>query len=662
VSADSKPSLINTWGTFPAGPIRLQLRQIILVAATVLWVAITCFNTGTKGIMAFALNAAFVFSLFFLGGTTRTIPIAVVSMIALWGGFMMGLAGLIGGQIVAYMGISNQLLPMTQAPLEEFLKLVPVLLFLERGKQFSIWTYGATDILILGVASGAGFAFVEDAYVHATSGWQNQIVWLPSAEIVNGRMIAGHAIWTGLACGTIGLALLWRHHKRLAAILAVAGLAWSTIDHIANDYAFTTSDWRSTVLNFVSANGYITILLFILCLIAAIIFDRFILFKALPKVPEFRLPSSKEAAATLKNFWEFVLDRRRLAYAYYRYQHAQGADRQECALVVSTLMQHLVNCHKPQILLSTDQAKTVVASLHFSEDGERFSDDPLLGLPERYLIVDPLSEGGMGVIYKAQHSLTGAKLAIKVLHPHLATHHFNILRFEQEARAASALKHPNLVIVHDFGLTKKQVPFLVMELIEGTDLHKEIRDAGPLSLKRFLTIFIQAADALSHAHKRGVIHRDIKPGNMILEITDDGSDFIRIVDFGIAKFIKQEGLETQQITPPGDSFGSPLYMSPEQCMGLNVDFRSDIYSLGCVMYECITGRPPLMGMNSIQTIFKQIHEMPERPKNLRKDVEIPSALEQVLFKSLQKDPDARYASMDELKHALEQVKQTTVTQ
>src|SRR5262249_20809028 len=158
----------------------------------------------------------------------------------------------------------------------------------------------------------------------------------------------------------------------------------------------------------------------------------------------------------------------------------------------------------------------------------------------------------------------------------------------------------------DFGLTKNQMPFLVMELIEGTNLHREIRDSGPLSLPRFLTIFIQASDALSHAHKRGVIHRDIKPGNMILEKTDDGSDFIRIVDFGIAKFIKQEGHETQQITPPGDSFGSPLYMSPEQCMGLNVDFRSDIYSLGCVMYECITGRPPLMGMNSIQTIFKQI--------------------------------------------------------
>jgi serine/threonine protein kinase len=162
--------------------------------------------------------------------------------------------------------------------------------------------------------------------------------------------------------------------------------------------------------------------------------------------------------------------------------------------------------------------------------------------------------------------------------------------------------------------------------------------------------------ALGHAHSRGVIHRDIKPSNILIQ--KEEGDLVRIVDFGIAKLVQKDGTATEELTRTGDLVGSPLYMSPEQCLGNSLDARSDIYSLGCVMYFVLTGQEPFMGKNAVQTIFKHLHEMPSRPTDLRPGM--PAQIEQIIFRALQKNPDNRFSSADEVAAALEAARQAGV--
>jgi serine/threonine-protein kinase len=283
---------------------------------------------------------------------------------------------------------------------------------------------------------------------------------------------------------------------------------------------------------------------------------------------------------------------------------------------------------------------------------------PELKLPGQYIILSQLSAGGMGIIYRAKHRHTGANLAIKVLHPHIAKQAVNVIRFEQEAKAACALNHPNLVVVHDFGVTPDAVPYLVMDLIEGESLQKSVVMKGVLPYWRFLNIFEQACSALGHAHSRGVIHRDIKPSNILISTDETGQDMVRIVDFGIAKIVHKDGSPVEDLTRTGDLVGSPLYMSPEQCMGNTLDPRSDIYSLGCVMYFAITGATPFVGKNAVQTIFKHLHEMPTRPADLRPDV--PEPIEQIIFRAVQKHPDQRFSGAEEMMAALQRAREMGV--
>jgi eukaryotic-like serine/threonine-protein kinase len=179
-----------------------------------------------------------------------------------------------------------------------------------------------------------------------------------------------------------------------------------------------------------------------------------------------------------------------------------------------------------------------------------------------------------------------------------------------------------------------------------------------LSFDRFVNIFGQAADALAHAHNNGVVHRDLKPSNILLCQREGHGDFVKIVDFGIAKIVDNEGVGPQELTRAGDVIGSPLYMSPEQCTGMKLDGRSDIYSLGCVMYFAATGMPACMGANSVQTILKHLNEFPRRPRELRQD--LPAEIESLLFRCLQKDPAQRFQSMEELLTELVSVKKQLV--
>ena len=279
--------------------------------------------------------------------------------------------------------------------------------------------------------------------------------------------------------------------------------------------------------------------------------------------------------------------------------------------------------------------------------------DPLVGtlFMEKYQIADVLGRGGMSAVYKARHLLMDRDVALKVLRAELVHDPQSLRRFQLESRAVSAVKHPNVMMVHDFGLTPDGIPYLIMDYLEGKTITAILRDEGQLTPERCVQLFHQACLALGHAHSKGVIHRDIKPSNLIVLVEEDGTEVLKIVDFGIAKLLQTEG-SMAKLTSTGEVFGSPAYMSPEQCIGTTADNRSDIYALGCVLYECLTGMSPIRGTTAMETCMKQINEMPKPFKEVRPDLKIPAEFEAVAFKALAKNPLDRYQSMAELDQAL----------
>lgn len=271
----------------------------------------------------------------------------------------------------------------------------------------------------------------------------------------------------------------------------------------------------------------------------------------------------------------------------------------------------------------------------------------------RYEVVSLLGHGGMSTVYLVKQILMKKVMALKMMQAHLATNEKSMQRFQQEAMAASKLEHRNIISIHDFGITEEDDPYLVMDYLQGTTLSDEIQKQGRLSIERIVRIFTQVCDALEHAHKNGVIHRDLKPSNIMLVESDGQKDFVKIVDFGIAKLVPQEGEEIQQLTQTGEIFGSPLYMSPEQCMGKGQDARSDIYSLGCVIYEAVTGHPPLVGTTVIETMLMHMNNVPEGLEKTIKDKRLREPLEMIIFGAVAKDPGKRYQSMSRLRDDLE---------
>ncbi len=282
--------------------------------------------------------------------------------------------------------------------------------------------------------------------------------------------------------------------------------------------------------------------------------------------------------------------------------------------------------------------------------------DPLIGsrLAERYHIISLIGQGGMGNVYKARHELMERDVAIKMLKADLISDSQSVKRFQQEARAACRLKHPNVITLFDFGVSPNGQPYLVMDYLVGISLADVIKKDGHVGTDRTVKITTQACRALEHAHRNGVIHRDLKPGNIMLIETDETKDFVKVVDFGVAKLIGSvEDSESQRLTQTGEVCGSPVYMSPEQCMGLRLGPPSDIYSMGVVLYETLTGRLPLLGKTMVDTMQKHISETPPPFSGVRPDLYIPERLERVVFRALRKEPAERHQSMAELEQELE---------
>lgn len=266
---------------------------------------------------------------------------------------------------------------------------------------------------------------------------------------------------------------------------------------------------------------------------------------------------------------------------------------------------------------------------------------------ERFRVIDLIGRGGMGSVYRVEDIDMGTPYAIKVLSKE-QTNDANWRRFEIEARATNRLDHPNLIKVHNSGLLPDGQPFFIMDLVAGETLAEVLAKRGRLTESQLLKIFIQVGFALNYAHENGVIHRDIKPSNIMLQGTESATvgTIVRLLDFGIAKLTGQDEFNQQTLTRTGEIFGSPLYMSPEQCMGIGVDHRSDLYSVGCVMYECLTGAPPLVGENALSTMMKHQSEKPLSLKEASLGIEFSEAIEHIIGRLLEKDLNARYQTAE----------------
>jgi DNA-binding NarL/FixJ family response regulator len=270
----------------------------------------------------------------------------------------------------------------------------------------------------------------------------------------------------------------------------------------------------------------------------------------------------------------------------------------------------------------------------------------------RYKLLSVLGIGGMGIVYKAMHLHMERTVAVKVLHPESATDPKVIARLKRESKAISALKHPNIVAVHDFGVTDGGQPYLVMDYVEGASLDSLFEQGIPVPPERYAEIFIQVCDGLAATHAKGLVHCDLKPSNIMLQDDGNGKDQVKILDFGLVRFLPQGTSNDLRSTDSFEVTGSPLYMSPEQCNGSTLDPRSDIYSLGCIMYEAFTGKPVFDGTTPYKVFSQHFREQPKPFTVVQPVKPVKDKFEAIVFKALEKDPENRFSSAVELREDL----------
>ena len=279
--------------------------------------------------------------------------------------------------------------------------------------------------------------------------------------------------------------------------------------------------------------------------------------------------------------------------------------------------------------------------------------DPLIGtlIAEKFEILDLLGEGAMGRIYRARHIALDREIAIKVLHKHLGGEDRVAKRFHREAKAASRLAHPNSVHIIDFGRTPDGILYIAMELLEGEDLQTILDHDHPLSPERIGGILVPALRAVEEAHRAGVIHRDLKPDNIIVWEDRTGREHVKVCDFGIAKILDPR--EGNSITVDGFVCGTPQYMAPEQARGDEIDHRVDVYAAGVVLYQMLVGKVPFGGDTALGIITKHLTDTAVPPHVRAPELGIPKSLEDIVTRAMSKDPAQRYQSAGEMADAIE---------
>jgi len=286
--------------------------------------------------------------------------------------------------------------------------------------------------------------------------------------------------------------------------------------------------------------------------------------------------------------------------------------------------------------------------------GGAWSAQHLVGhvLADRYRVEKLMGEGGMGSVYRGSHVALRKQVAIKVLHHDLCRDQTQVDRFLQEARAASMIGHENIVDIMDFGPVPGGSVFFVMEFLEGEDLADLLRREGRLTWARARSLMLQIVRALAAAHSKGIIHRDLKPANCFLVRRSDGRDFVKLLDFGIAKVTDPESGDGGGLTRTGAVFGTAKYMAPEQACGEPADQRTDIYAAAICLYEFMTGRVPYDGDNFMRVLSRHLTEPLTLPSSMAPEANISPAVEAIIVKALSKKADDRYQSMAEFEQAM----------
>ena len=286
--------------------------------------------------------------------------------------------------------------------------------------------------------------------------------------------------------------------------------------------------------------------------------------------------------------------------------------------------------------------------------------DPYLGkvIADRYLLVERIGRGASGAIYRAEHTTLQRKLAIKILHPQLSQDEGAVERFRREATTVGQIDNDHILQVLDFGRTADQRLFFAMELLDGETLNALLVREGRLAPERLVKILLQICDALHDAHAQGYVHRDLRPRNVFLALRRGEREFVKLLDFGLAKLIHPEHETTRQ-TQLGMTYGDPRYMSPEQARGEPIDRRSDLYSVGVLAFEALTGAPPFLG-NGPFDVLQRVLDSPT-PRVLDRRADCPPWLDAVIARMLVKRPDERFASARELADCLREGKAPAAT-
>lgn len=282
------------------------------------------------------------------------------------------------------------------------------------------------------------------------------------------------------------------------------------------------------------------------------------------------------------------------------------------------------------------------------------SEDKFIGttLAAGYHILDLIGVGGMGRVYRAEQSVLGRTVAVKVIHPHLLSDDNSAVRFLTEARAASQLNHPNSISVFDFGRTDNGEPYLVMELLRGKDLGSVAHEEGQLRLPRVIDVLKQVLAALGEAHDLGIVHRDLKPENIILQPQRRGGDLVKVLDFGLAK-LRADQPQSTRVTSPGIVCGTPDYMAPEQGRGDKIDGRADLYAVGVILFQLLTGHLPFEGESPTQVVMMHLTVPAPDPRQIAPKRNIPVGLAEVVKRALAKKPSERFADAHEFSMALD---------
>jgi serine/threonine protein kinase len=304
------------------------------------------------------------------------------------------------------------------------------------------------------------------------------------------------------------------------------------------------------------------------------------------------------------------------------------------------------------------EARTIKIGPHSSAEGR--SGDPLLEaeeeetslsgsiIAESYVVLEPIGRGGMGRVYEVEHARTGRRLAMKVLAPKMAKSRDVVRRFLREGTAISKLHCTNTVQVFDFGFSDG-LAYIVMELVRGATLSKLLREDGPMQPARAMKLVLDVCAALREAHEKGIVHRDIKPDNVMIVRDANGTETAKVFDFGLAKVFFADGIDL--VSSAGTVMGTPQYMSPEQIRGGSVDARSDVYSVGLLLYRMITGHRPFSG-NMSAVLSCHLTRTPARPEKRAPEAGISDELSDLIMMALAKDPTDRFQSVEALANAL----------